>query len=153
MKIKKKKKAIFNILNFNGSYMGSVKVTNNLLQKRKWIIKYWIWKPGYLMLLVSFSVVVWFYRYHYCFLGWLFVCVTRTWHMHSLSHSVFCAVTAEAKYILYTQIPHMQIYYISYAKLAYVRNLRNYARSSYAKLSICHSLWFDYRIPLCICVS
>lgn len=32
---KKKKKAIFNILNFNGSYMGSVKVTNNLLQKRK----------------------------------------------------------------------------------------------------------------------
>lgn len=32
---KKKKEAIFNILNFNGSYMGSVKVTNNLLQKRK----------------------------------------------------------------------------------------------------------------------
>lgn len=47
--------------------MGSVKVTNNLLQKRKWIIKYWIWKPGYLILLVSFSVVVWFY--HYCFLA------------------------------------------------------------------------------------
>lgn len=32
---KENKTSYFQHLNFNGSYMGSVKVTNNLLQKRK----------------------------------------------------------------------------------------------------------------------
>lgn len=90
---------------------------DEILNMRPWL---------FITLFVSFSFVVWVYYSFFsadCLFVWL-GCGTR----HAFPFPFcFCAVTAEAKYILYTHIPHMQNShmqnYISYAKLAYVRNL------------------------------
>lgn len=110
---KKKKLAICNILNFNGSWsLESVKVNFNLIQRRKWM--------KYETLAIYNTVGVIFV----CCLGLLFiffsadcfVCVTKMWHvMHSLSHSV--SVQSQQRQNIY-----------------FVHTIPSYAKLSYAKL-------------------
>lgn len=125
---KKKKKIICNILNFNGSWsLESVKVNFNLIQRRKWM-KYEtlaIYNTDNVILVCCLGLLFFF------FFGWLFVCVTRMWHTSCIPFPILflCSHSRGKIYILYTQIPymqnsHMQNYNVSYAILAYVRNLR-----------------------------
>lgn len=123
---KKKKLAICNILNFNGSWsLESVKVNFNLIQRRKWM-KYEtlaIYNTVSVILVCCLGLLFFFFSAD-CLFVWL-GCGTSCIPFPIL---FLCSHSRGKIYILYTQFPHMQNShmqnYISYAKLAYVRNLR-----------------------------
>lgn len=152
--MKKKKLAICNILNFNGSWsLESVKVNFNLIQRRKWM------KYETLAIYNTVSVIL------VCCLGLLFIFFLLTvcfCDQDVARHAFpfpfcFCAVTAEAKYIFCTHNSLICKTFICKTIISptlYSHMYATYVRSSYAKLSrsIGHSLWFDYQMPLYLCV-
>lgn len=132
--------------------MESVKVTYNLIQKRKWIKYILNMKPWlFITLLVSFSFVVWVYYFFWadCLFVWLGCGTCIPFPI------LFSVQSQQRQNIFCTHKSLICKTLICKTNISPSQNLHMYAtcaRSSYAKLSICHSLWFDYRIPLYLCV-